>query len=1063
MTWTAIQIKKLDYYRKNLLVLSFLLTLQSCDMGTVNSKPAKANSLKTQEDFVPPASPEDLVPDEFQAQEDEDTGIDPLSPFAWHLKNTGLQDGFSANRGVIGEDVNGSLTYTQGVKGRGVRIAISDNGVELSHPDLQSNVLTGLSRNYQSSNSNFWRGFDPTPGTSQSTAAHGTGVTGLAVARDRNNIGLRGIAPLAKFAGFKFVGAETTLAKLIDQADGDFDIFNYSYGRDTCSYSKLPDSFHEQLKYGATSLRSGKGAFYIKAAGNEYISYASYCDDTSDEFYFGNANFESDHSYPYVIVVGANDARGFSSVYSTPGSSLWISAPGGAYGITYPALLSTDLTGCNQGFSHEEDGENEFDLGNHSLNSNCDYTSTMNGTSGAAPIVSGAIALLLEVNPALNWREVKYILAKSARKIDRNAGNTSHPRGDNLSGHTYQFGWLTNSAGFHFHNWYGFGAIDIDRAVAMARSWNKNFGSFIETGWLQNTNQQRTAIPDNSSTGLTLNLNINRQLRIEAVQVRLTIDHERARDLGVELRSPSGMRTKLVNINSGIVDNSFVDYQVLSNAFYMENSAGVWTLTVVDGKAEMTGEMVDWKLNFFGHTETSVSPRGSREEDSSLETTDLKISPSAESTLSEVSAASLLSRAVTKTIKETEKGKLAGSTLTANESFMVRTPEPLISKETQNQVKSEDVHSLREGKQFGDLTLPNTSEDHELKMLLSDQDKTWAIGLMTDHSNSKVFLVERQKAEISRPNIWSSPESHSLKVISSFLNEKARPSLLLELKKKDHPVTWGLLQFTANGFEFHQIDFKSSKLLFGIKGGVAELQLIFESDNDELLITRWSMDEGITEIRKISFDLKLNPKFFVLNKRVFMTAIAQENSKTLLSLNEIKKENISPTGRFFLPDSIAEYRLGLDDKTQSFYLFAEKEGAGMLKELKAHDLALYKLVGVNAQLIKSWTTPDEEYVEDYQVGNGVHSLLASTRSNFKETNLGERDIVFIDYDEATQSESIQHWGRDQQSFRTSGDEMNLKFLRRGNDLEIWGETTGPFIEPNQSKSRDLFWFPWRVP
>ena len=124
---------------------------------------------------------------------------------------------------------------------------------------------------------------------------------------------------------------------------------------------------------------------------------------------------------------------------------------------------------------------------NHSLNTVCNYTSTMNGTSSAAPIVSAASALLLESNPNLTWRDVKHILASTARQVDSSLTNTEHPSNIyrsltdfDLSGHVYEQGWVTNGAGYKFHNWYGFGAIDVDAAVAMAKSYSVNLGTFSD-------------------------------------------------------------------------------------------------------------------------------------------------------------------------------------------------------------------------------------------------------------------------------------------------------------------------------------------------------------------------------------------------------------------------------------------------------------------------------------------------------------------------------------------------------------------------------------------------------
>ena len=67
----------------------------------------------------------------------------------------------------------------------------------------------------------------------------------------------------------------------------------------------------------------------------------------------------------------------------------------------------------------------------------------MNGTSASAPMVSGIIALINEASPNLTYWDVKYFIAKNAKKIDLN--NPS---------------WVINGAGISFCIDYGFRKID---------------------------------------------------------------------------------------------------------------------------------------------------------------------------------------------------------------------------------------------------------------------------------------------------------------------------------------------------------------------------------------------------------------------------------------------------------------------------------------------------------------------------------------------------------------------------------------------------------------------------
>ncbi|MBR7551873.1 S8 family serine peptidase, partial [Mycobacterium tuberculosis] len=84
----------------------------------------------------------------------------------------------------------------------------------------------------------------------------------------------------------------------------------------------------------------------------------------------------------------------------------------------------------------------------------CNYTAKMNGTSASAPMVSGVAALVLEANPNLSYRDVKYILATTATR------NHPHQPAVTLAdGRTLVPGWTGNAAGRAYSNWYGFGVV----------------------------------------------------------------------------------------------------------------------------------------------------------------------------------------------------------------------------------------------------------------------------------------------------------------------------------------------------------------------------------------------------------------------------------------------------------------------------------------------------------------------------------------------------------------------------------------------------------------------------
>lgn len=555
--------------------------------------------------------------------------VDPLKEHQWHLRNTG-QLSYALTAGTAGEDLKINSTVAENNLGQNVRIAVSDTGVVANHPGLAPNLLLNESRNYFLLTPN-WLG-NPTPDLTVPDYAHGTAVAGLIAEKGWDSMGGRGAAPEAKFASFLFIQAQDVLADrnmltagLLDQFGGNFDIFNYSWGDAQCFLSPYPAAFFDKLRAGVTNQRNNRGSIYMIAAGNSYVDDISICYNVNPNYVFGNTNFSEALTTPYTIVVGALNARGITSSYTTPGSGMWIAAPGGEFGYdmvqanfpeaTEPALITTDYIGCNSGLKFLDRLKSLFNRGGVPTNVDCHHTSTMNGTSGATPLASGVAALMLNANPNLTWRDVKYILAKTAEKIHPDVNPINHPltgvnAAYNLPGHAYEQPWITNAAGYNFHNYYGFGRVNGDAAVAMAKNFVSPLGATqINTNFVHDSGVAplNVVIPNGNATGVTRTMLVNESLTLEAVQLRLSISNCIG-EIGVELTSPSGTKSILMNINSLLLDGAMNQHTLLSNAFYGENSAGTWTLKVIDGygggvagRVDCTGAELDrWALNFLG-------------------------------------------------------------------------------------------------------------------------------------------------------------------------------------------------------------------------------------------------------------------------------------------------------------------------------------------------------------------------------------------------------------------------------------------------------------------------------
>lgn len=555
-------------------------------------------------------------------------GRDPLLDDQWGLRNTG-QTSYAQSGGVAGEDLNMETTLADGPTGRGVQIAVVDSGLEICHPDLRDNVVPGASFNFLSSKFHGARANDPF--LPQLTIGdHGTAVAGIIAMRGNNGIGGRGVAPDASIRGFnlleifKYLGEDTRLN--VDQAEIDAlgmsrsnpnsseaHIFNMSYGS-ADSASILGHDKLNAFKSGVTRLRTkadstqALGAVYVLAAGNgfdECDDGALATDDKSRALYPSlqigctSANLDPESAYPYVISVGAFNADGEKSSYSSAGASLWVVAPGGEDYFEKPAAITADQMGRDRGYAGLELDEIPASAAD---NPHGDYTLAFGGTSAAAPFASGAIALLLETQPNLTWRDVKHILASTARKMDVDIPAVRIAFGGTPV--ILQHAWITNAAGYNFHNWFGFGAIDVDAAVAMAkRITPDSLGSFAESEAIRQTNA--TSIPDHDGAGVILTQSVSgipANANIEAVQLHIEATHARFKDLNLTLTAPSGTSSVINHAFNHVLaehPSDTLEWKLISNAFYGEAPNGEWQLKVVDAAPGETGQLDAWSLVFF--------------------------------------------------------------------------------------------------------------------------------------------------------------------------------------------------------------------------------------------------------------------------------------------------------------------------------------------------------------------------------------------------------------------------------------------------------------------------------
>ncbi len=470
--------------------------------------------------------------------------------YQWHLHNTGQ---FGS---VTGVDVN-VLPAWNNYRGGNVMVAIIDQGVQVAHPDLAAGYETSLGYDFNDHDSN--------PDAHIPNDYHGTCCAGLVGARANNGIGGCGVAPECRMTGLRLIAApfdEFDEAQCFGWRNDAIAVKSNSWGIIGGEFDGPGVLGEAALAQAAATGRGGKGTVFVWSSGNGRQAGR-------------DANINGYANSPYGICVGAVGDLGGLTYYSQTGANVLVVAPSGGEnrGIT-----TTDLTGT----AGRNDGLlwsfNYADLG---------QTLNFDGTSASCPIVAGVVALMLDANPALGWRDVHEILVRTSRKVQPGDAD-----------------WVMNAAGFSFNHQFGAGMVNAGAACTMAGSWTN-------LGTLQYANGSETglarAIPDGTGAALVQDVFIsaNQQLRAERVTLRVKAAHPRRGQLDVRLISPSGTVSRMMPANLSIAAG--FDWTMTSVHHWGELAAGRWRVEIKDAEAGSAGTLEQVDVKIFG---TAVPPAG---------------------------------------------------------------------------------------------------------------------------------------------------------------------------------------------------------------------------------------------------------------------------------------------------------------------------------------------------------------------------------------------------------------------------------------------------------------------
>lgn len=470
---------------------------------------------------------------------------DPLFGSQWHLRNTG-----QLTYGTPGLDIDAEEAWDIAT-GEGVNVLILDDGVEQTHEDLAANVRPELGLDVVNDDS------DPTPLYGD---AHGTNVAGLAAAVGNNGIGVTGVAFDASLIGVRLLGNGITTADSAQafaylvpgSGDAVANVSSNSWGWiDFVVY--LSPLELQAFENGVTNGRDGKGVIYVWAAGNSRLEPDI-------------VNYDQFPSSRYTIGVACSQADGDYAYYSEGGSGILVNAPGDSVYTTDPTVGTI--------YSYGK------------------YFDEFNGTSAATPIVSGVVALMLEANPDLTWRDVQHVLVDSSTKND-----------------PLDSSWIANGSGRRFSHDYGYGAVNAKQAVDLAKQWVNvpaNASPLQASGG-------GGVINDLSSVTSTVQIAGPASFFTEHVEATINITHTYRGDLEITLTSPSGTESVLAIQRGWDYLDNISNYTFTSVACWGENPSGTWTLKVKDTLGQDSGTLDNWQLKIHGFTPAtdaglSVSP-----------------------------------------------------------------------------------------------------------------------------------------------------------------------------------------------------------------------------------------------------------------------------------------------------------------------------------------------------------------------------------------------------------------------------------------------------------------------
>eukprot|EP00038_Savillea_parva_P003559 m.127373 g.127373 ORF g.127373 m.127373 type:complete len:829 (+) comp11210_c1_seq1:61-2547(+) len=443
------------------------------------------------------------------------------------------------------------VAWDAGLNGSGVVVSVVDDGIEHDHPDLRANYDPYASHNFnprQARDPFQGPANDPYPDVSNSINRHGTRCSGAVAAGASNGVCGAGVAFDAAVGGIRMLDGpvdDAVEAGSLSWNSSHVDIYSCSWGPDDDgqTYDGPGPLTENVLRQGVKEGRHGLGSVFVWAGGNGGHNDHCNCDGYVTSL--------------YTIAINAVNRNGQRPSYTEQCASIFVSVT--------PGTVTTDMR-------HE-------------------CTETFSGTSAAAPIAAGGLAIVLQANPCLTWRDVQHVIARAA---------TPHGA-PTIRGATDAH---INGAGFSHSESFGFGVLNVSRATELAVGW-------VPVGGHVQLAIGPSAPPPSDFRSITLDITASGCdshggsvciERLEHVQFQLRASMTLPRgQVTIRIVSPSGTTSDVLKPRpNDRKRNIQIDWTFLSVAFWGEPAQGTWRVTVESSDHSGTINLLDWSLIMHG-------------------------------------------------------------------------------------------------------------------------------------------------------------------------------------------------------------------------------------------------------------------------------------------------------------------------------------------------------------------------------------------------------------------------------------------------------------------------------